>query len=797
MPPDLSPAWLVFNDLPVPAVAHDLTPEARVRFMNAAFTEAFGYTCDDLPTVHAWAERAYPDPAYRADAASVWWAAIAARQAGGAMPPPAEYRIVDKAGHPREVLIGFALHGTVALVTFQDITAMRAAERALDAECRKTARTVHALTENMPGGAYTMLLRPGETMAQFAFLSERFLRMLDLTRDEAVGDPATGFSRVHPDDRADWIALNAAAFTDRAPFSGETRVVVRGETRWVRAESVPRQLDDGATIWEGLLVDITRLKEAEQQLRTVLAAARAHTWRRDIVRQRSEFDECWARIEGLPQGQMSLSCEEWIATVHPDDAPRVAAQVAALQSGVADRDTLTYRRRLRDDRWLWLRVHAGVSERDPSGRPTALSGVSFDITDEVTKRQRELEERAALREDLQRAQQRDTVAQVAGGVAHDLNNLIGLAMWTLESLEPECDALPEIRDGLARIRRAVDMARDLIAGLGGLVRPDAPRGAHDLRDLAMAALDLLGRRRIARHDVRLTLPDRELPVWANPTQVVQVMVNLALNGCESDPGGVATVAIRVEPPDAPLPRRPPDAGTAPAAGRGLSVFSVADTGAGIPADVRARLFQRNHTTKGAQGTGLGLLIVASILQENRAALWVETALGQGTTMTVAWPQAPASPAAASRFDLHPPPGAEADDDPPRLDGMRALVVDDLPDVANVLAAMLERAGATVTTETDPARAAALLAEGGRDWSVLVTDLHMPGMDGTALARNAALRDPPVPAILVTARPDTLAEPGRRDFAAVLSKPVSGAGLAAAVHRAIAASARPRPGGRSG
>ena len=103
------------------------------------------------------------------------------------------------------------------------------AEAAVEAERRENKQTAFALTENMPAGAYTMVLRPGAELAEFAFVSKQFLHMLELTPEEAAGDPMAVFSRVHPEDRPHWLKINAEAFARRQPFSGEARIVANGE----------------------------------------------------------------------------------------------------------------------------------------------------------------------------------------------------------------------------------------------------------------------------------------------------------------------------------------------------------------------------------------------------------------------------------------------------------------------------------------------------------------------------------------------------------------------------------------
>lgn len=135
-------------------------------------------------------------------------------------------------------------------------------------------RTAYELTENIPVGTYTMIQPADGGMATFSFMSRRFLDLLGLDRAIVEKDPVRGFDCVHPDDYEAWIAMNVECFEQRKPFYGETRVVVNGQVRWVLAESVPRTLDDGSTVWEGALSDITARKIAEQSLKDQEAALR-------------------------------------------------------------------------------------------------------------------------------------------------------------------------------------------------------------------------------------------------------------------------------------------------------------------------------------------------------------------------------------------------------------------------------------------------------------------------------------------------------------------------------------------
>jgi PAS domain S-box-containing protein len=123
-----------------------------------------------------------------------------------------------------------------------------------------------AITRAIPVGTYTMELLPGETLAKFSFMSERFLEITGLNLEEARAEPLRVFDCVHPEDYDRWLGASLAAFCRKTPFLGETRLLVNGEIRWVSAESFPRDLPNGSTVWEGALIDITDQKHYEEEL---------------------------------------------------------------------------------------------------------------------------------------------------------------------------------------------------------------------------------------------------------------------------------------------------------------------------------------------------------------------------------------------------------------------------------------------------------------------------------------------------------------------------------------------------
>lgn len=242
-------------------------------FTNRAFEQLFGYGPDDIPTVDAWATLTYPDVADRGVFFDWWRATVEEIGDGSNSVQKKLFRVQSKDGAARSVLMIVAIVEDLLVVSFTDatpqvqahseVTSLEAELRSADSELEKTA---YAITEAIPVGTYTMVLEPGAELARFSFMSQRFLDLCGLDREVALSDPMKAFACVHPEDFDAWVQLNAEVFANKQPFFGQTRVVVKGAVRWITAESIPRDMPDGTTVWEGVLIDVTDRVLAEQSL---------------------------------------------------------------------------------------------------------------------------------------------------------------------------------------------------------------------------------------------------------------------------------------------------------------------------------------------------------------------------------------------------------------------------------------------------------------------------------------------------------------------------------------------------
>ncbi len=399
-----------------------------------------------------------------------------------------------------------------------------------------------------------------------------------------------------------------------------------------------------------------------------------------------------------------------------------------------------------------------VANRGPDGTLVGYVEVSRD----VTARRRAEAALAAREVQLRQAQKMEAVGRLAGGIAHDFNNLLAAissyAELLLDALPADAAAAPpaalaaavhDAREDVREIRRAAErgatLTRQLLAfGRGQLLQ------TRDL-DLNLVVGDLgrlLGRVLGAEVELRLQLAADPAPVRADPGQLEQVLLNLAVNARDAMPGGgVLSIGTRhVLVPEGTIAE---GAAAELAPGRYVAV-DVRDTGVGMDAATLARIFEPFFTTKPAgQGTGLGLAMVYGIVAQTGGRVTVDSAPGRGTTFTLYLPALAAVPAlAASRAAPADAPESPAPDGA----GTTVLVVDDEAALRGAAARLLARRGYTVLEAGDGVEALGVAERHAGPVHLLLSDVRMPGMDGRELARRFRAARPEARVLLMTGYP---------------------------------------------
>ncbi len=412
--------------------------------------------------------------------------------------------------------------------------------------------------------------------------------------------------------------------------------------------------------------------------------------------------------------------------LHADERSAIHEAIEALlrQPDVPQR--LEHRIRTRDGGWIEFETIA----RNLLGEPL-VRGIVTNSRD--LSGQRQLQQRAAEMQKL------ESIGRLAGGVAHDFNNLLTAI---LGGADAAADALsrgtmPAIED-VEAIRTAGERARDVTRQLLSFARrhPTDPVPL-DLREVLRENERMLRRLLPETIAIETALPPAIPRVMADPGQVQQVIVNLAVNARDAMPRG-GTLSFE-------LVDRP----AASAASRREVRLVVRDTGEGMTDEVRAHAFEPFFTTRPqGQGTGLGLATVYGIVTQCDGRIALESAPGRGTTVTIDLPATDVEPAAP--LPAEPVTGGRE----------RVLVVEDEDLVRDLTARALEQAGYHVKVAADAEAALAAAGEPGEALDLLVTDVVMPGRTGPQLAAELRARHPGLAVLFVSGyTQDAMGAPG--------------------------------------
>ena len=399
--------------------------------------------------------------------------------------------------------------------------------------------------------------------------------------------------------------------------------------------------------------------------------------------------------------------------VHPDDRQGVEQAFARVLAGA--HEEIECRAPASDGTYRTMVSTLRLIESGPNAGGILLNG--HDVTG-----RRATEAELALKEDeLRQGQKMEAVGQLAGGVAHDFNNLLtaihGYAEFARDGAEEA--GLPKLGSDIDEILRSADRAGELTRHLLAFSRRQRLEPvALELNGL-IANLDRLLRRLIGEHIEFVTLFADE-PCWveADPGQLEQVLVNLAVNARDAMPaGGTLTIAIT--------------------AGE-QAVLTVTDTGHGMDAETSARAFEPFYTTKGVgKGTGLGLATVYGIVTQSGGEIDVDSCPSVGTTFTVTLPRT-AQPA-TTIVD-------EPDEIAPAQTAGRILLVEDEPAVRAIAARILRKAGYEVLEGRDGEEGLRVAARELGQLDLLLTDVVMPLLSGPELATRIRALRPELPVV---------------------------------------------------
>ena len=600
-------------------------------------------------------------------------------------------------------------------------------------------------------------------LSRLLYISPSYERVWGRSCAGLYDAPKSFLEPVHPDD----LPRILASFATRdvgAAFEHEYRIVrPDGSIVWILDRGYPvRDAAGGVDYFVGVAQDITARKIAQleldalaERLRLVSRATRDGMWDWDMVANESWWNDSIYEMLGYERSERP-GYQSWADRIHPDDRAHVLGQVDLTRTEGRDSWTAEYRVLRRDGTVRDVYERAYVL-RDPAGAPVRMIGTMMDVT-----------ERKSLEAQLRHAQKLEAIGQLAGGVAHDFNNILQAILLETELVRRVPGLPAEAAQLLGHVRADADRAAALTRQLLVFTRRDQVQARPvEINDTIVELARML--RRIVREDIalQLDLGPRALWVHADPGLLEQVLVNLAVNARDAMPRGgtLAIATARVE-----LEAR---------AGRAAGAYArivVRDTGAGIPPDVLPHIFEPFFTTKPAGiGTGLGLATAAGIVEQHLGWIEVDSAPDRGAAFAIFLPVCAAAAAAASDVRAAAPArGSET-----------ILVVEDDRGLRSLVRQVFERAGYRVVEAAYAQAALAAWDREGGNVDLVVTDLVMPGQqDGWELVAELEARRPGLRVVIATGYHRDL---GGRELAphhTVLHKPVTAERLLEAVRTSL-------------
>ena len=558
-------------------------------------------------------------------------------------------------------------------------------------------------------------------------------RMLGYEKAEFIGRPVADL--YISEDQADAAPeRDLAEAGKRGRVSTERWIVRKDGTRFPALVSTASVLDRQGQVvgFAKRLRDLTEVKRVEEELgRSKEAldlaneAAGLGTWDHNLVTGELHWDARAKALFGLPPDAL-VTYRGWVEAIHPED---LLTAEEALDRALRDRQPFStqYRVIWPDGSIHWLDVIGRASYGPGTGRPLRMRGILLDIT-----------ERKRTEERLQEVLRLEAIGRLAGGIAHDLNNMLVTILGFSELLAQEMGAddprLDDVREIHEAAARSADLTRQLLAfARRELIQPRK----LDLNGIVRHAVVMLRPVLGENASLVLQLSSTVGHIHADPGRVEQILMNLVLNSRDAIPQGgrvtVETAGITLE--SGPLAWQPQS--EAPPPGR-YAMLAVSDTGHGMDPATLQHIWEPFFTTKPAgKGTGLGLSVVYGSVKQSGGFVWVDSEVGRGTVVRVYWPET-----LQEADQLGEPPAAR----PAERGRETVLVVEDERVVRALMLRSLTRLGYRCVEAADAEEALRVLEQEEGHVDLVITDVVMPGISGGDLGLRLAERYPALPVL---------------------------------------------------
>jgi PAS domain S-box-containing protein len=646
-----------------------------------------------------------------------------------------------------------------------------------------------------------------DTHGKIRFGNRAYLEFFGTTMEKATGSNWLRF--VHPEDMDRYVSTFQKAIEERKPFHAQARLRrADGEWRWIESFGNPFFSASGEFLgYVGSSPDVTERNRAEEELRrhrdhldelvkerTRELEESSRKLEEEVVERRKaeeairKSEEKYRQVvdnanEGIIITQdakfqyvnpkfsemIGYSPEELVSrpiieTIHPDDREMILDRHRKRIEGLPLPESYSFRAVTRNGETIWLEISA--IRILLYGRPAVLSFLT-----DVTERVKIEEEKKRVESQLAQAQKIEALGTFAGGIAHDLNNILYPIIINIESLIADSVPGTEFHETLQQVLNAAYRQRDLVKQILSFSRRrEQTRIPISLAPLLKETLKLLRSSLPSSIEVVSHVDGRSDVVEGDPIQIQQIITNLFRNAADSLAEQKGT--IEVDLANTRLESFEKGHGLKPGE---YAVLTVRDTGRGMSPDVIDHIFEPFFTTKEVgKGIGMGLPVAHGIVKNLGGAITVESKPGKGSTFSVYLPlyEEKAREKTAPRESVQRK--------------AKFLLVDDEQFILSSMKRVLERLGYEVTAVQDGKGALEEFEKAPQDFNLVITDLTMPGMEGRDLVRRLKSIRSDIPVILSTGYGDTVdvQEMKLLGIDELLMKPADTRELKAAIGRVI-------------
>ncbi|VAW72439.1 diguanylate cyclase/phosphodiesterase (GGDEF & EAL domains) with PAS/PAC sensor(s) [hydrothermal vent metagenome] len=582
---------------------------------------------------------------------------------------------------------------------------------------QSSEKKYHTLTTVAPVGIFHT-----DKQGKCLYVNKKWSELTDTSAKEAIED---GWSKkLHSEDKSRVFEQWDRCSKGNIPFKLEYRFQLKGMVRWVLGQATAEKDNEGNIIgYIATITDITDRKQAEktlqinsQRLRDAQRIAHIGNWELNLINNKLTWSDEVYRIFELNPENFSNTYDALLRAIHPDDLEKVNS---AFNTSLENKTPYNIEHRICTSDGTIKFVHQRCEIfYNKEGTPTRTIGTVQDISEQV-----------AMENTIRRTQKMDSLGKLTGGIAHDYNNMLGVIMGYADILQTDLKDNKKLQKYAQNIYNAGERGANLTRKLLSFSRTkSSDTELVNLNTVLDNERDMLQKTLTARIKLVYDLSEQLWPTWLDRNDLENAIVNLSINAMHAMQGTgqltVHTYNTYIDEKSTSLSR---------IKSGDYAVLSITDTGCGIDSTLKDKIFDPFYTTKGEQGTGLGLSQVYGFISRSQGDITVHSTKGNGAQFTLYFPRCYGSENHSLSPELALPTNSNTE--------KTILVVDDEPALLELTCQILSIQGYNTYNAENATDALEIMKNKKID--LMLSDVIMPGIDGYELAATVKQQFPEI------------------------------------------------------